>query len=106
MTNARSLESSFVPPAELGGEGGRDEDLVDRRVEADPGEAMGEGPRVFREQPRPVGVLEIADPTGNSEVAQVGDNRYVLRVQGGESFVGEAPIVFGGTGMNREVGGP
>src|SRR4051794_143933 len=53
---------AFIPPAELGGKGCGDKDLIHRRVESNPGETPREGGGVIGEESRPVGVLEVADP--------------------------------------------
>ena len=62
-------------------EGGADEHLVDRRVELHPRIALGERARVVGEQLGKVGVLEVADPVGHAEVAEVGDRRDVAPPQ-------------------------
>src|SRR5262245_37659917 len=61
---------------------------------------------VGREQPGPVGVLEVADPVGDAEVAEVGDGRHPLRVERREGLVGERPVVPPRPGVGREVGRP
>ena len=56
------------------------------------GIALGELAGIVREQPREVGVLEIADPVGHAEVAEVDDRRDVAPLQLGEGDVGEFPV--------------
>ena len=86
----------LVPPAVFGREDRADEHLVDRRVELHPGEAVGEGAGIGGEELREIRVLEIADPVGNSEMAEVDDRRDVAPLQLGEGEVGEFPIVLVG----------
>ncbi len=62
------------------------------RRELDPREALGELAGVSREQPWEIGVLEIADPVGQPEVAEVDDRRDVAAPQFGECQVGELPV--------------
>ena len=67
----------LVPPAIGGRELGADEHLVDRRVELNPGKAAREVFRVSREKLRKIGVLEVADPVGHAEMAEVDDRNDV-----------------------------
>ena len=97
VTNDWSVLHLLVPPAVLGGEHRADEHLVDRRVELHPRKALGEGRRIVSEQLREIGVLEIADPVGNSEMAEVDDRRNVAAPQLREGDVGELPVIFAGT---------
>ena len=82
----------LVPPAVFGREDRADEHLVDRRVELNPREALGEGAAIVGEQPREVRVLEIADPVGHAEMAQIDDRRDVAPLQIGEGQIGEIPV--------------
>ena len=71
----------------------RDVDLVDGRVELDPGEAGSERTGVVREQRRPVRIVEAADPVRHPEVAQVHDGRDAHVAQRPERLVRERPVV-------------
>ena len=84
----------LVPPAIFGREDRADEHLVDRRVELDPGKALGEGARIIGEKLREIGILEIADPVGNAEMAKVDDRRDVAPLQLREGEVGEFPVML------------
>ena len=83
----------LVPPAEGGRELGADEHLVDRGVELDPREAMREGAGILGKQLGEVRVLEVADPVGHAEVAQVDDGNDAALLQPGERQIGELPVV-------------
>ena len=92
VMNERVVLLLLVPPAVFRREDGADEHLVDRRVELHPREALGEGAGIIGEQPREIGVLEIAEPVGHAEVAQVDDRRDLAALQLGEGEVGEFPV--------------
>jgi len=83
----------LVPPSVFRGEDGADEHFVHRRVELHPGEAFGEGGSIGREEVREVRVLEIADPVGNAEMAEVDDRRNIAPLQIVHCQVGEFPVV-------------
>src|SRR6185369_17511086 len=85
-----------VPPAVFRREDRADEHLVDRGVELYPRVAFGEFARIGGEQPREVRVLEVPDPVGNSEMAEVDDRRDVALLELGEGELGELPIKFVG----------
>jgi hypothetical protein len=80
----------LVPPAIFGAEGGADEHFVHRRIELDPGVALGEVRGVIRELLAEVRVLEVADPVGHAEVAQVHDRRDLAPLQLVQRQVGES----------------
>ena len=96
----------LVPPAIFGREHRADEHLVDRRVELHPGEALGEGAGIVGEELREIGILEIADPVGHAEMAEVDDRRDVAPLQLGEGQVGELPIVAARAEEGPVSGGP
>ena len=77
----------LVPPAVGGRERGADEHLVDRRVELNPGKTLGEGPGIPGEELGKVGVLEVADPVGHAEVAEVDDRHDIAPVELTEGLV-------------------
>ena len=82
----------LVPPAVFGREDRADEHLVDRRIELHPREALRELTGIGSEQPREIRVLEIADPVGHAEMAQVDDRRDLAPLQLGEGEVGKLPV--------------
>ena len=102
VTKARSSprRRSFQSPCRVG-ELGADVDLVDRRVEPHPGEALGEGPGEAGEELGPVRVLEVPDPVGHPEVAQVDDRHDPQPPHLGEDEVGELPVVASGPVWTR-----
>src|SRR5215207_4151723 len=83
----------FVPPAVLGREHRRDEYLVDRRVKAHPRKTRRKGTGVLGEMLGEVGVLEIAQPVWNAEMAKVGDRRDADPVKLVIGLVRERPVV-------------
>ena len=83
----------LVPPAIGGRERGADEHLVDRRIELNPGKALGKSLRIPGKELGKVGVLEVADPVGNPEVAQVNDRHDIAAVELAEGLVAEVPVV-------------
>ena len=93
VTKPWSLVQLLVPPAVGGREERADEHLVDRRVELHPGKALGEGLGVVREKLGKIRVLEIADPVGHAEMAEVDDRNDVEVHQADEGDVGELPVV-------------
>ncbi len=95
---------TLVPHAGQAGELGADEDLVDGGVETDPRIARGEGGCVAREEVREVRVLEVADPVGDAEVAEVDDGLEVEAAELGEDFVGEGPVERLSGGVDAVVG--
>ena len=92
VMNERVVLLLLVPPAVFRREDRADEHLVDRRVELHPRIALGELAGISGEQPREIGVLEIAEPIGHPEVAKVDDRRDVAPLQLGEGEVGEFPV--------------
>src|SRR5262249_6602556 len=90
----------LVPPAVPGRKPRADEHFVDWRVELDPAIPAGERFGIRGEEPRKVRVLEIADPIGDAEVAEIGDRRDIAPPQVGESGVRERPV----TSVRSEVG--
>src|SRR3954470_678045 len=91
---ARVVLLLLVPPAVFGGEDRADEHLVDRRVELHPREALREFAGIRSEQTREVGILEIANPVGDAEVAQIDDRRDVPAFELRERYVREFPVEF------------
>ncbi len=83
----------FIPPAPPRGEGGADVHLVDGRIELNPGVASGEIPGIALEEHREVGVLEVADPVRQPEMAEIDDRYDVAALQILEGVVGELPVV-------------
>src|SRR5262249_61105716 len=55
---------------------------------------------IFREIAREIAVLEIADPVGHAEVAQVYDRVKVQTAHLGEDVVCPIPIVLAGTDVS------
>ena len=84
----------LVPPAVLGREDRADEHLVDRRIELNPRVPFRERRSIVGEQLREVGILEIADPVRNPEMAEVDDRSDVAPPQLREGDVGEFPVVL------------
>src|SRR4029079_10156957 len=78
--------------AVFGREDRADEHLVDRGEQLDPWIALGELAGISREQLRKVGVLEVADPVGHSEVSEVDDWRDLAPLQLREGEVGKFPV--------------
>ncbi len=94
----------LVPPAIFGGEDRADEHLVHRRVELDPGIAIGKGGRVGCQLRCEVRILEVAEPIRHTEVAQVHDRSDVTSLQVPQGQVSELPIIFAGR-QERPVNG-
>ena len=69
----------FVPPAERGREERRHINFIDRRVISHPRIPLGKPPGILREIIRPVGILKIPQPVGQSKVQQVDDNVAALK---------------------------
>ena len=85
---------AFVPQPEHRREFGANIHLVDRGVELNPRKAPREIPRIAREQLGKIGVLEVADPVGHTEMAEVGDRHDPPPAQLAERLVGERPVVM------------
>jgi hypothetical protein len=86
----------LVPPAVSGGEESADVHLVDRGVELHPREPGGEGGGIRVEQLGKLGVLKVADPVRQAEVAEVDDGDDLATVEVGEGRVCEGPVVAAG----------
>jgi len=98
--------AALIPPAVLCRKGGGDKDLVDRRIIAHPGKALGEGAGIGGEQRRPVGILEAADPVRDAKVAEVNDGADIQGPQHRKRLVGKAPVIAVWAGVGRIVGRP
>jgi hypothetical protein len=90
----------LVPPAIFRREDRADEHLVDGRIELHPGETFGERACISREELWKIWVLEIADPVGHAEMAEVGDRHDVAALEVREGDVGELPVIAAG----RQIG--
>ena len=75
------------------GEGG-DEDRADRRIKLHPGITLGESPGIAGEETGHVRVLEVAQPVGHAQPAQIGDGHDVVLVHPLQHGIGMAPIVL------------
>src|SRR5579864_4418500 len=63
----------LVPPTQLPGEAGANENLIDRRVEPDPLESFGKRRSIIGKKSRPFRILKIADPVRHAEMTQIRD---------------------------------
>ncbi len=93
MTKARSSRHcSFHKPFERA-ELGADVHLVHGRVEPHPRIAPGERPGVVGERLRHLRVLEVLQPVGQAEVAQVHDRHDAEPLHLGGDLVEEGPVI-------------
>ena len=83
----------LVPPAVGAGKERANEHFVDRRVELHPGKPLGERLGVVSKKIGKIRVLEIPDPVGNAEMAEVDDRNDVEVHQGGKCDVGKLPVI-------------
>ena len=84
---------ALVPPAELAGKRRGDVHLVDGCIKTQPGKAFGKTAGIGRKEFREVRVLEVFDPVGYAEVAQVDDRCDAEAPQLAEGLVRERPII-------------
>ena len=82
----------LVPESPQRGKAGADEDLVDRRVVADPRIAPRKGARVAGEEHRKRRILKTAEPVWNTEMTEVRDQLDPLIAQRMNRLVGTAPV--------------
>ena len=85
--------SLLVPHAVERAHSCADVHLVDRRIEAHPRVALCERTGIFGERGRDFRVLEVSEPMGNPEVAQVDDRLGAIGLEVRHGLVDQLPVV-------------
>src|SRR5260370_42229038 len=93
----------FVPDAVQAAVSGRDENLVDRRVETDPRVARRDSSGIAREVQWHFWILKITHPVRHAKVKQVEDRRDTEALDFPHRLVGKGPIVLIGAQMNSMI---
>src|SRR5690348_11458844 len=85
---------AFIPPSILGREHGRDEDLVDRRIELKIGKAMCKSTGILCEVLREIRILKITHPIRQTKMKEINNRNNVEFFQTMKRIVREFPVVL------------